>query len=258
MKIFFLGTGPALSIPRPGHRDKTCLMARAPKSKTKRLRGSLLITHKNHRVLIDAGPDVLEQLKRVTPALIDAVLLTHGHADATGGIKKLSKFLKGRPLLCAEKQTIKLLGKKIAKNFEIQMIKPNHPFSLFGLKILPFRVEHTLNRKFPTLGYKIGKNFAYASDVSGLPFHSQKLLYGINTLVLDAAIWFGKKMPFHLNTAEAIKLAEKLKVKNLYLTQIGHGYPPHESASRQIRRYTRRQKIRQRVHLAYDNLRLVT
>jgi len=109
---------------------------------------------------------------------------------------------------------------------------------------------------FPTLGFLIGKNFAYASDVAQVPPKSFKLLKGVKILVLDAAMWFKTKIPAHLNTAEAIELGKKIGVKKLYLTQIGHNYPPHKIAQQEINKYCKKQKITFPVILAYDGLKI--
>lgn len=270
MQIKILGSGPAIAIPRPGHRDKTCRDARKPGSRTRRMRSSMLIKYHGRHILIDAGPDILEQLRLAHLEYVDAIFLTHAHLDAAGGIEELMMLQrenKEKPFaLYAEKQTLKKVQKSIAplhinpprlfKYVKPQIIKPFRSLSLFGLRIRPFLVEHAMTPGFPTLGFLIGKNFAYASDVAQIPPKSFKLLQGVKILVLDAAMWFKTKIPAHLNTAEAIAIGQKLGVKKLYLTQIGHGYPPHEVARREINKYCKKQKITFPVILAYDGLKV--
>lgn len=270
INLTILGSGPAIAIPRPGHNDKTCLEARRVGSRSRRRRSSLLIEYRGRRILIDAGPDILEQMEMAKIKKPDAVFLTHAHSDAAGGVDTLASFLREsgeKPfLLYAEtpvlKRVIKISSlfharpKTIFKIIKLQTIKSHQPIQLFGLKITPLRVTHSLTPGFPTVGYLFGKKFAYISDFASIPPQSLKLLRKINVLFLDAAMWFGTKMAAHQNTAEAIGLAEKLGAKKLYLTQIGHNYPPHESAQKEINTYCRKNKIKFPVILAYDGLKI--
>jgi phosphoribosyl 1,2-cyclic phosphate phosphodiesterase len=270
IKLTILGSGPAIAIPRPGHRDRTCREARQAGSRSRRRRSSLLVEYRGRHILIDAGPDILEQLEMAKIKKPDAVFLTHAHADAAGGVDTLASFLresKEKPFsLYAETAVLKRVlessslfharPKTILKIIKPQTIIPYRPMSLFGLKITPIRVAHSLTPGFPTVGYLVGKKFAYLSDFASIPPRSLKLFKKINILFLDAAMWFGTKMAAHQNTAEAIGLAQKLGAKKLYLTQIGHNYPPHEIAQKEINAYCRKNKIKFPVVLAYDGLKI--
>ena len=95
IKLTILGSGPAIAIPRPGHRDRTCREARKPGSRSRRMRSSILIKYRGRNILIDIGPDILEQLELAKIKKPDAALLTHAHSDAAGGIDDLALFLRG-------------------------------------------------------------------------------------------------------------------------------------------------------------------
>ena len=88
MTLTFLGTGPAAAIPRRGCRCSACVDARRG-GKSRRTRSAVLVMDGKTAILIDAGPDILGQLKRERIRRFDAVLLTHGHSDATGGLRDL-------------------------------------------------------------------------------------------------------------------------------------------------------------------------
>lgn len=270
INLTVLGSGPAIAIPRPGHNDKTCREARRPGSRSRRKRSSLLVEYQRRHILIDAGPDVLEQLEIAKIKKPDAVLLTHAHSDAAGGVDHLASFLRETgqkpfslyaetPVLSRIKKISSLFHarpKTILKIINHQTIHPYRPFSLFKLKVIPVRVTHSLTPGFPTVGYLFGKKFAYISDFAAMPPRSLKLLEKINVLFLDAAMWFGTKMAAHQNTADTIDLAKKFGAKKLYLTQIGHNYPPHKIAQKQINAYCRKNKIKFPVILAYDGLKI--
>mgnify|MGYP001606000185 FL=1 len=75
-------------------------------------------------------------------------------------------------------------------------------------------------------------------------------------MILDAAMWFGRKMKGHNTPKEAIAIAKKFNPRILYLTQTGHTWPPHDEAQRKIREYAKKQKINFPVILTCDGLRI--
>lgn len=254
MEFIVLGSGPSEAIPRTGCRCFACLSARKPRSKSLRTRSSILLTRDKKKILVDCGPDFEKQLKREKIETVDSVLLTHGHADAVGGLKKLPQDEAIK--IFAEKQTLKYVKRVYGEIPPEQIIKPGRTFKIFGLKIVPFRVKHALREKtFPTLGFKIGP-LVYASDVSSIPRPSEKYLKNARVLFLDGAMWLNKKMVWHLSVEQAIDLAKKFHAKKLYLTQIGHSYPPHEIAQKEINSYCQKNKIKFPVVLAYDGLKI--
>jgi phosphoribosyl 1,2-cyclic phosphate phosphodiesterase len=263
MEIVFLGTGPSEPIPRPGHRDAACRDARRG-GKSRRTRSSALLTARGATVLIDAGPDVEEQLERTHPTAIDAVLLTHGHADAAGGLRQLDRwagrhFGAAKIRVTAEPATVRRAARTCSacEHIAFSAVRP------FGrVRVGPFAatalpVRHSMTPGFATYGYLFGGELAYASDVASLPPRTAARLRGVRTLVLDAAMYFGTRIASHLSTAQAIRLGGALKVRRLVLTQIGHTYPPHDRAAREIEKYLRTERERPReVVLAHDGLRL--
>lgn len=255
MHIIFLGTGPMRAIPRPGCQSLTCNDARKPNSKSRRTRSSIFLSYKNQNILIDASPDFLNQAKQNKLKKIDAVLITHPHQDAYGGIGQLNNWLKSSTPIYCQKQTWLIIKRKFSNLSKLQFkeIKPYKQFKINNQIILPLQVEHSIinENKFPTLTYKIG-NLIYCSDVKKIPDRSLKHFKNINTLILDSAMYFDKQIFSHLNTADSILFAKKVGAKSLYLTQIGHSYPPFKIAEKEINEFYKINKIKTKVHLAYD------
>jgi len=259
MQITFLGTGPMNPIPRPRHKDLTCQDARKFKSKTKRTRSSVVLNNKNFNILIDASPDFLQQIKINKIKKINAVLITHPHFDAYGGIKQLNDWLKSPIPIYCQKQTWQIIRKRFKNlpKLKFKAIKPFNNLTINNLTILPLPVKHSIinEKKFPTTAFKI-KNLIYCSDVKTIPAKSLKYFKNTQYIILDAAMYFNKQIFSHLNTADAILLAKKLKVKNLYLTQIGHSYPPFSIARKEIEEFVKQNKIKIKVSLAFDTLKI--
>jgi phosphoribosyl 1,2-cyclic phosphate phosphodiesterase len=259
MQITFLGTGPMNPIPRPEHKDLVCQDAKKFKSKSKRTRSSVILNYKNFNILIDASPDFLKQIKINKIKKINAVLITHPHFDAYGGIKQLNSWLKSPINLYCQKQTWEIIKKRFKNlsNLKFRKIKPFNNLTINNLTIFLLPVQHSIinEQKFPTLAFKI-KNLIYCSDVKTIPAKSLKYFKNVKNLILDAAMYFNKQIFSHLNTRDSILLAYKLKVENLYLTQIGHSYPPFLIAQKEIKEFVKQNKIKTRVSLAFDTLKI--
>src|SRR5271165_732119 len=102
LSITILGCGSSGGVPRPALGWGAC----DPKNpKNRRRRCSLLVERRSReggctRVLVDTSPDLREQLLDADVDWLDAVLITHEHADHTHGIDDLrALFLKQRQLI---------------------------------------------------------------------------------------------------------------------------------------------------------------
>lgn len=262
MRLLFLGTGPAVALPRPGHRDPLCTDARRG-GKSRRRRSAAVVSGNAWTVLIDAGPDITEQLNSARPARLDAVLLTHAHADAAGGLRDLDRWVARHwPTSTIPVFTDGMTKRRLAarhphlKNLHFVSTPSFQPLPLKKIVIRPFPVRHSLTPGFPTRGWLFGQTLAYASDVAALPPRSARLLKNLDTLVLDAAMYLGRTMPAHLSADAAIRLAARLRVRRLFLTQLGHSHPPHAEAESATRRFLRDLKVNRpaSVALAHDGL----
>lgn len=259
MRIHFLGTGPSEPIPRPGHQDAACSDARKG-GKSRRSRSCAIVSHHGTSVLIDAGPDIISQLTQAGWPKIDAILLTHAHRDAVGGIKLLAqrwrRFRYRRIPVFARKATIARIADPMLDGaFELHALRGASPVPVNGMRIVPFPVVHVDDPRFPTDGFLFGYHLAYASDIGRLPKRIVALLSGVQTIVLDGAYWFGLRFSNHLAPDQAIDYARASKARRLILTQIGHSYPPHDQAQKQVRTYLRslHRAFPERVDLAWDH-----
>src|SRR5436190_24129011 len=95
--LLFLGTGTSAGVPMIGCHCEVCT---SPDPRDKRTRPSVVISHGDHRVLIDTAPELRLQAVANGLDMIDAVGYTHAHADHIMGLDDVRRFnaLKKGPL----------------------------------------------------------------------------------------------------------------------------------------------------------------
>ena len=93
MKIRILGCGTSTGVPRLGSGWGACDPS---EPRNRRLRSSILVESGNERLLVDCGPDLREQLLGAAIDTVDAVIVTHDHADHCHGIDDLRPIAQAR------------------------------------------------------------------------------------------------------------------------------------------------------------------
>ena len=89
MRVTFLGTGTSHGIPMIGC---DCAVCRSDNPHNHRLRPSVYIENGDQCLLVDATPDFRAQALRANIRRVDAVLITHTHADHVLGLDDLRVF----------------------------------------------------------------------------------------------------------------------------------------------------------------------
>ena len=157
MKITVLGTGTSVGIPSLGPLGWGNCDPLNPKNK--RQRCALLVQHKQTNILVDAGPDIKNQLIEHKVRHLDAVLITHEHSDHVAGLDELRAFYF-RDKIKLKLFTYKRTAKHLIKRFDylflkndnsqsyfkpplvIEEIHYNTEFNINGLQIMPIRQNH--------------------------------------------------------------------------------------------------------------------
>lgn len=232
----FLGTGPAGG--RPG------------RGRSRRRESSLLVTVEDHAILIDATRDFAEQVRRITA--VDAVLLTHAHRDATGGILQLDRWLRSRVPAWATHRTVEALAARHRKlvHLDVRAAVSRSPIDWQGSRFVPLLVPHA--RDCTTFAWRIecgGASIVYASDVARLTRPLEKLCTHCDLLVLDGAMW-RRQLYTHLEIAATVRVVKHWSARRILFTQLGRSTPDHAILDRWLR------DIDPRIGAAYDGLQL--
>ena len=235
LKFTVLGSGSSGGVPRI---DGDWGICDPNEPKNKRRRCSLLIQLETPQgftnTVIDTSPDLREQIIDSGINRIDAVLLTHDHADQTHGIDDLRalvyKHMKRIPVWM-DAMTAETIKTRFKYCFE-ELKNSGYPSILEdcrieeslapvvvngeggNLEIIPFAQQHGRIR---SLGYRIG-NLVYSSDVSELPNESLDYIEGVDVWVVDALRQTPHPTHFHLE--KTLEYIERLKVKKAYLTNL--------------------------------------
>jgi len=226
VKVTFLGTGTSYGVPVIGC---DCPVCTSSNPKNHRTRAAALVSENGYNVLIDASVELRLQCLANDVRQIDAVLLTHEHADHIFGLDDLRRFTigKGRAMpIYGAAHTLRSVKRSFWYVFEKTQEGGGKPkFSLIELdrtqNICDMCVEaiDVFHGELPVTAFRIGP-FAYATDVSRIPSESFERLRGLDTLVLDALR--PKPHVTHFSLQQAIDVARQLRPRRTFFTHMTH------------------------------------
>jgi phosphoribosyl 1,2-cyclic phosphate phosphodiesterase len=234
MQVTLLGCGGSAGVPQLGGPEGrgewgACDPAE-PRNRRSRT-AALVQDDQGRRLLIDAGPDLRQQLLASGFATFDAVAFTHAHADHVLGIDDLRGInrLRGTALdAFASEATLAVLQRRFDYAFRpatppgfyrpalsAHPIAPGETVAMAGMPVQVFRQDH---RVMETLGFRIGR-FAYSTDVVTLPEDSLAALHGLDTWVVGCLQ--RQPHPVHAGIAQMLEWVERLRPRRTVLTHMG-------------------------------------
>jgi len=254
IRITVMGSGTSMGVPTLGCH---CTVCESSDPRDKRLRPSLLLSRGGQNVVIDTTPDFRTQALRAKLDRLDAVLLTHCHADHILGFDDLRPYnfrQKGAIPVYGSDDTFQVIRRVFSYVFDtrptlssipsVELREVDGPFVLLGIPFIPVPLLHG---EMEVLGFRFGRA-AYLTDFSRLPESSAPLLEDLDDLILDALR--DVPHPMHQTVEQALALVDRLKPKRAWFTHIAHDLP-HEATNERLRKagYPH-------VQLAYDGLEL--
>ena len=254
-----LGSGTSHGVPMIGCDCDVCL---SDNPRNRRLRPSIVLQYGRYAILVDTGPELRIQALANGITNIDAVLITHTHADHIFGLDDLRRFndLSGREIpLYGDRSTLDDIRRIYPYIFTATQMGGGKPrislhqleceFSLFGIRIQSMNVLHG---RLPVVAYRFtcrsgGREVsaAYVTDVSHIPDESMALLGGLDVLLLDAVRI--EPHPTHFGLYQALEVIERLQPRQSYLTHLSHHFD-HDVTNA---------TLPPNVRLAYDTQRII-
>jgi phosphoribosyl 1,2-cyclic phosphate phosphodiesterase len=234
LALTILGCGSSAGVPRPALGWGACDPSNP---KNRRRRCSLLVEQTSNngvtRIVIDTSPDLREQLIDAHVDHVDAVFLTHEHADQTHGIDDL------RSVVLHQRKRIPVYlnqstAEHILPRFSYCFVSPpgsdyppildSHPIeagesrTIAGkggsLTLTAFILQHG---NIPALGYRIG-DAAYTPDVSDIPRESWPSLENLELWIIDGLRYAGH--PSHFSVNDALSWIDRFKPRRAVITNM--------------------------------------
>jgi phosphoribosyl 1,2-cyclic phosphate phosphodiesterase len=228
IRAIILGSGTSNGVPTLGVDYPPEFLANP---KNHRTRPSLLLRRPEGDFLVDCTPEMRLQLLRAGCRNLEAVLITHTHADHVMGMDDLRSFvLKNKRDMVVyaypdAQRDIQRIFPYAFGEFPPGIEVPRYELrdvpsviEIYGMRITTFQVWHG---KTPVVGIRVG-DFAYITDVSEIPEAAWQHLEGLETLVLDAVR--RKPHPNHFHFDRAIEVAQQIGARQTYFTHLSHDY----------------------------------
>jgi phosphoribosyl 1,2-cyclic phosphate phosphodiesterase len=236
LTVTFLGAGTSTGVPVIGC---NCPVCTSPDPRNKRLRPSIVVTVRGGdfagtNLLVDTTPDMRFQVLRAGINRVEAVLITHTHADHVFGMDDLRQYnflhkmripIYGtQPVLDHLRRVFEYAFKETQAGggkpqIDLVPITPYEPFPLCGLAVTPLPVLHG---KEPVMAYKFGTRFAYVTDVSEIPPLTLPYLEDLDSLILDAVRY--EPHSTHFGLFQALDVIADLAPRQAYLTHLSHHF----------------------------------
>ena len=232
-----------------------CAVCQSTDPHDKRLRPSILLSRNGQNVVIDTTPDFRAQALTARLDRLEAVLLTHGHADHIQGFDDIRPFnIRQRAAMpvYGSQETFRAIRRAFSYVFDTKpslstvpsviLHEVKGPFELLGVPIIPVPLLHG---EMEVLGFRFGRA-AYLTDFSRLPEACVPLLEDLDDLIIDALRDIPH--PMHQTVEQALALVDELKPRRAWFTHIAHELP-HAATNERLRKagYPH-------VQLAYDGL----
>lgn len=273
MRIRFLGTGTSAGVPVIACDCAVCTSTDPRDTRTRTSASVEFVdsTGQERVILIDASPDLREQVLREGMTRVDAILITHNHVDHVWGLDEIRRFneVMKQPIeVWADAHTHGSLRrvyqhifekeKNIQKSFIADLVprvlEVGVEIDLFGMRITPMALMHGVQE---ILGFRFDAGegivdpagvlpLAYCTDVVEVPKASRAYLEGadggVETLVLDAL----RHRPHrtHFTVEQAVAEADRIGASRTFFVHMTHDLG-HATTNRDLP---------EGVQLAYDGL----
>ena len=235
MQFTFLGTGTSHGIPMIGCDCEVCTSADV---KNRRRRCSLYVVTEDQHLIFDTPPDFRDQVLTFGVERVDAVFLTHTHADHIFGFDDVRRFstIQDRHIpVYGSPETIRLMRIKFdyvdnpSYGFEsvprVHFMETGSPVMLDRVTVTPLPVRHG---KETIYGFRIdgdGRRLGYIPDCSDIPDATRPLLDGLDAMILDGLR--PQPHPTHYCIRQCVEQLARIGAGQSYITHLTHNSEHH-------------------------------
>lgn len=238
LRITILGCGSSGGVPRADGEWGACDPSEPKNQRSRcglllqRWRGSAADPRSATTVLIDASPDLRTQLMNTGVKHIDAVLLTHDHADQTHGFDDLRVFAllaRKRIPVFMDAGTRETMTRRFDYCFvtrggyppiveDMGSFAHGETIAVTGpggvISALALEQDHG---NITSYGFRFGAA-AYSNDVAQMPEKSLQALMGLDVWIVDALRY--APHPTHAHVARTLNWIERVRPRRAILTNM--------------------------------------
>jgi len=240
LEVTILGCGSSGGVPRIGGPGGAGFWGACDPAdpKNRRRRCSVLVRRKSGAgstcLLVDTSPDMREQLIDARISALDAVLITHDHADQLHGLddlRMIAMHMRRRVDVYSDAANFAGVMARFGYCFvqpagsdyppilnAHQIPEPFETFTLGGaggdIPVLAFSMGHG---KIESLGYRFGP-IAYSSDVDRLEDAAFAALAGVECWIVDALRY--TPHPSHAHVARTLEWIARVRPSRAILTNL--------------------------------------
>jgi len=226
MKATILGCGASWGVPAIGPDWGQC---DPTEPRNARKRCSLLVESRGEALLIDTSPDLRQQLLNADTGRLDAVIVTHAHADHLHGIDDIrivNRLIGGALPLHATSDVLAEIDRRFGYALKPPvpgrpLYRPalvaqpiDGPFKAAGMPVETFSQWHG---HMSTLGVRIGP-LAYSTDVVALDDKAFETLAGIELWIVDCMR--REPHPTHSHLAQTLAWIDRIRPRRAVLTHM--------------------------------------
>ncbi|MDK3160206.1 MBL fold metallo-hydrolase [Kamptonema cortianum] len=234
LSFTFLGSGTSQGVPLLGKDYPSEYLANP---KNHRTRSSIFVQSDQTHILVDTTPEMRIQCLRENVRRVDAVIITHAHADHIMGMddcRRWCDILGGALPIYASPETMALVkhvffyaftpsGPIPRGYFHPEPREFSAPVDIGDFCVTPLPVPHGRMMTYGLLFAHGGRNrFAYISDAKSVPEEIVAQLRGMEVVALDALR--PHPHPTHMCLSEALDVAARIGAGTTYLTHLTEFY----------------------------------
>jgi len=211
----------------------TCPVCMSTDSKNKRRRCSLYVVAQDRHLIFDTPPDFRDQVLTCGVERVDAVFLTHPHADHIYGFDDVRRFstLQNQHIpVYGSAETIRQMRRKFdyvdkpGYSFEsvprVRFHEQDAPVTLGPVLVTPLPVRHGRDLIYGFLVEGDGRRLGYIPDCSHIPDETLELLNTMDVMILGGLR--PEEHPTHFNIDQCVEQLARIGAPQSYIIHLTH------------------------------------